>query len=117
MAKFYSASIKDPFKTAKATHGKKTIYIDLPNDQKKLREQHTIKCGHDIINRAIQASDLVFDDLEMNHHCTTFHWSDEGENSIRFISGYNVNVSSINLKEILKDIYIDSCEVPLSITL
>jgi hypothetical protein len=63
MAKFYSASIKDPFKTAKAIHGKKTIYIDLPNDQKKLREQHTIKCGHDIINRAIQASELVFDDF------------------------------------------------------
>ena len=61
--------------------------------------------------------DLVFDDLEMNHHFTTFHWSDEGDNSIRFISGYNVDVSSNNLKSILKDVYIDSCEVPLSITL
>ena len=70
-----------------------------------------------LINTKHEKFDLVFDDLEMNHHFTTFHWSDEGENSIRFISGYNVNVSSINLKEILKDIYIDSCEVPLSITL
>jgi len=70
-----------------------------------------------LINTKNEKFDLVFDELEMNHHFTTFHWSDEGDNSIRFISGYNVDVSANNLKSILKDVYIDSCEVPLSITL
>lgn len=63
MAKFYGATIKDPFKTSKASHGNKTKYIDLPADQRRLREEHTIWCGHTLINRAIQAMDLLFDDF------------------------------------------------------
>jgi len=70
-----------------------------------------------LINTKNEKFDLVFDVLEMNHHFTSLHWSDEGDNSIRFIFGYNVDVSANNLKSILKDVYIDSCEVPLSITL
>ena len=70
-----------------------------------------------LINSKHENFDTVFDDLEMNHYFTTFHWLDQGDNTIRFISGYNVDVSANNLKSILKDVYIDSCEVPLSITL
>ncbi len=70
-----------------------------------------------LINFNHENFDKVFDDLEMNHGFTTFHWSDEGDNSIRFISGYNVDVTPDNLKSILKEVYIDSCEVPLSVTL
>lgn len=70
-----------------------------------------------LINSKHENFDVVFDDLEMNHSFTTFHWLEEGDNTIRFISGYNLDVSANNLKYILKDVYIDSCEIPLSITL
>ena len=51
----------------------------------------------------------------MNHSFSTWGWGEEGEYSIRFLSGSNLDVSSANLKSILKDVYVDSCELPLSI--
>ncbi len=56
----------------------------------------------------------VFDDLEMNHYFFTSKWGDEDEYSIRFLSGQNLDASLDNLRRILKDVYIDSCEIPLS---
>lgn len=70
-----------------------------------------------LINENHADYENVFDDLEMNHNFFTIPWSEEGEYSIRFLSGYNLDVSESNLKSILKDVYIDSCEVPLSIAL
>jgi hypothetical protein len=68
-----------------------------------------------LINEQHSDYNSVFDDLEMNHYFTTIPWVEEGEYSIRFLSGYNLDVSANNLKAILKDVYIDSCEVPLNI--
>lgn len=69
-----------------------------------------------LINERHDDYESVFDDLEMNHNFFTIPWTEEGEYSIRFLSGYNLDVTQANLKSILKDVYIDSCEVPLSIS-
>lgn len=69
-----------------------------------------------LINEKSANFESVFDDLEMNHNFFTTHWSDEDQYSIRLLSGKNIDASSDNLRKILKDVYIDSCEVPLSIT-
>jgi hypothetical protein len=68
-----------------------------------------------LINEQHSDYESVFDDLEMNHNFFTIPWGEEGEYSIRFLSGYNLDVSVNNLKAILKDVYIDSCVIPLSI--
>ena len=52
----------------------------------------------------------------MNHYFFTSKWDDEDEYSIRFLSGQNLDASPDNLRRILKDVYIDSCEIPLSVT-
>jgi hypothetical protein len=52
----------------------------------------------------------------MNHNFFTTQWGYEDEYSIRFLSGQNLDTSSNNLRRILKDVYIDSCEIPLSVT-
>ena len=70
-----------------------------------------------IVNDKHADFDSVFDDLEMNHYFFTTHWGEEGEYSIRFLSGSNLDCTSENLKKILKDVYIDSCEIPISIIL
>ena len=70
-----------------------------------------------LINEQHSDYESVFDDLEMNHNFFTIPWAEEGEYSIRFLSGYNLDVTPSNLKSILKDVYIDSCEVPLSVSL
>ena len=68
-----------------------------------------------LINTKHPDYESVFDDLEMNHSFSTWGWGEEGEYSIRFLSGSNLDVSSANLKSILKDVYVDSCELPVSI--
>ena len=67
-----------------------------------------------LINEKSANFENVFDDLEMNHNFFTTQWGDEDEYSLQFLSGHNVDASSVNLKKILKDVYIDSCEIPLS---
>jgi hypothetical protein len=67
-----------------------------------------------LINEKSANFENVFDDLEMNHNFFTTQWGDEDEYSIRFLSGQNLDASSDNLRKILKDVYIDSCEIPLS---
>jgi hypothetical protein len=52
----------------------------------------------------------------MNHNFFTTQWGNEGEYFLQFLSGHNVDASSDNLKKILKDVYIDSCEIPLNVT-
>ena len=57
--------------------------------------------------------DDVFDDLEYNHNFFNELIKELGGYSLRLLSGNNLNTSEINLKEILKDVYQDSCEIPL----
>jgi len=97
---------------------KKYLNKDLINQVKEQIEENDENVfALVLINSKHEKFDEVFDDLEMNHCFTTFHWLEEGDNSIRFISGHNVNVSVSNLKSILKDVYIDSCEVPLNVVI
>lgn len=58
--------------------------------------------------------DEVFDDLEYNHNFYNELIKELDGYSLRLLSGNNLNTSEINLKEILKDVYQDSCEIPLS---
>ena len=56
----------------------------------------------------------VFDDLEYNHNFFNELIKELDGYSLRLLSGNNLITSEINLKEILKDVYKDSCEIPLS---
>ena len=58
--------------------------------------------------------DDVFDDLEYNHNFLNELIKELDGFSLRLLSGDNLNTSEINLKEILKDVYQDSCVIPLS---
>lgn len=57
--------------------------------------------------------DNVFDDLEFNQNFFNELIKEINGYSLRLLSGNNLNTSEINLKEILKDVYQDSCEIPL----
>ena len=65
-----------------------------------------------LINDQHPEYESVFDDLEMNHNFYTMNWKAEKEYSVRYLSGFDLDVSQINLKSILKDVYNDSCVVP-----
>jgi hypothetical protein len=58
--------------------------------------------------------DNVFDDLEFNHNFFNELIKEINGYSLRLLSGNDLNTSEINLKEILKDVYQDSCEIPLN---
>ena len=58
--------------------------------------------------------DNVLDDLEFNHNFLNELVKEVNGYSLRLLSGNNLNTSEINLKEILKDVYQDSCVIPLS---
>jgi hypothetical protein len=58
--------------------------------------------------------DEVFDDLEYNHNFFNELIKELNGYSLRLLFGKNLNTSEINLKKILKDVYQDSCEIPLS---
>ena len=67
-----------------------------------------------IVNEANENFNLRFDQLEMNHCFGTMPWSEVDGNSIHFLFGKNLNMAEENLSDILKEVYIDSCEIPLS---
>jgi hypothetical protein len=70
-----------------------------------------------VVNESMAEFNLRFDQLETNHSFGTMPWSEIEGNSIHFLFGKNLNMTEENLRDILKEVYIDSCEIPLNAVL
>ena len=98
-------------------------YIDFLNEELietikgQIEEFKQNSFGLVVVNESMEEFNLRFDQLETNHGFGTMPWSEIDENSIHFLFGKNLNMTEGNLRDILKEVYIDSCEIPLNVVL